>query len=276
MTFEWSREAELCLASIGSVAGMLDDKSRRKLSIHEKESARDVVTETDIAVERRLREALVTSKYPIVGEEMASDDAVSAKDGCWFVDPIDGTANFLVQIPFYGTSAGFVSNFEFVVGAVVFPALKELYFVSDCGDAYLNAARIVAKSVTPSESLIGMSFSGKAVDPGGRAKEFGLFGSLNDKSRGCLRTGSAALNVCYVASGKLQVAVGLHNRIWDVAGALAIARAAGCELFCNVDWASNRISYVVGASPAVDVVAAEVAGTLGAGLGKVRLRDLKR
>ena len=276
MTFQWSKEAELCLTSIGSAARMLDDKTRSKLSIHEKESARDVVTETDIAVERHLREMLATSGYPIVGEEMASDDAVSAAAGCWFVDPIDGTANYLTQIPFFGTSVGFVANSEFILGAAVFPALRELYFVSDCGDAYLNAARIVAKSGKIGDSLIGMSFSGKAFDPGRRAQEFSLFGSLNDKSRGCLRTGSAALNVCYVASGKLQLAVGLNNRIWDVAGALAIARAAGSDLFCNIDWPANRISYVVGAGAVVEIISAEVDRTMNTGLKQVNSRVHKR
>ena len=258
MKFQWAREAELCLKAVGSVAGMLDCKTGQRVSIREKESFRDVVTEMDIAIEKCLRKALIESSYPIVGEEIASDVVAQKTGGCWFLDPIDGTANYISNIPFYGTSVGFMADSEFVVGSVVFPALRELYLVSDCGEAYLNGSRILINNGALNDSLIGVSFSGKAANTTSRAKEFELFGDLNDKSRGCLRTGSAALNVCYVAAGKMQAAVGLNNKIWDVAGALAVAGAAGCKLFCKVEWPLNRISYVVGCAGVSGIVASQV------------------
>jgi len=262
MKFQWASEAELCLKAVGSVAGMLDDKPGQRVSIREKESSRDVVTDIDITVEKCLRTALSGSSYPIVGEEVAPDSVAQGSGKCWFIDPIDGTVNYLNNIPFYGISVGFMSNSEFWVGAAVFPALRELYFVSDCGEAYLNGSRICIKNGTLKDSLIGMAFSGKAVNPEYRAKEFALFGSLNDKSRGCMRTGSAALNVCYVAAGKMQVAVGFNNKIWDVAGALAIARAAGYKLRCHIEWPLNRISYVIGCAEVIDSIASEVESSM--------------
>lgn len=267
MKFRWPREAELCLKSVGSVAGMLDDKTGKRLSVREKESCRDVVTEVDLAVERRLRAILADSGYPVIGEELAPHVRAQGSGGCWFLDPIDGTANYLNNIPLYGVSVGFVADSDFVVGAVVLPALRELYFVSDCGEAYMNGTRLQMKSAMLRDSLIGVSFSGKAVNSEWRDKEFELFGRLNDKSRGCMRTGSAALNACYVAAGKMQVAVGFNNKIWDVAGALSVAKAAGCRLYCRIDWAANRLTYVIGSDGAAEAVALEIEQAMNIGFG---------
>jgi myo-inositol-1(or 4)-monophosphatase len=270
MKFKWAREAEICLKAVGGVAGMLDDKTGKRVAIREKESSRDVVTEMDVAIEKYLRKHLAESAYPVIGEEF-SPNVVAQGDGCcWFLDPIDGTANYLNNIPLYGTSVGFMAGLRFEVGAVVFPALRELFFVSDCGEAYLNGARLRPKKGVLKDALIGVSFSGKAWDPKGRAKEFELFGSLNDKSRGCMRTGSAALNVCYVAAGKMQGAVGFNNKIWDVAGALAVARAAGYKLLCNAELAANRISYVIGCEGVVEVMASEIESSM-----NIRLRSIE-
>jgi myo-inositol-1(or 4)-monophosphatase len=217
----------------------------------------------DIAVEGHLRNALANTPYPVIGEELSPDVVAQVAKGCWFLDPIDGSANYLNNIPFYGTSVGFVADSIFSVGAVVFPALHELYFVSDEGNAYLNGIRLQAKDDLLTHSLIGIAFSGKAADHKHRATEFELFGRLNDKSRGCMRTGSAALNVCFVTSGKMQAAVGFNNRIWDVAGAIAIAQKAGYCLYCQIDWAINRISYVVGSSTVAKSIVEEIESSMG-------------
>jgi myo-inositol-1(or 4)-monophosphatase len=266
MNYKWGQEAELSLKAVGAVAKMLEEKNAKRVVLREKESHRDVVTGMDVSIEKHLRTALSQSPHPIIGEEMHPGTVKDRHEGCWYLDPIDGTANYLNNIPFFGTSVGFVSGTIFAAGAVVFPALRELYFVSDCGKAYLNGTLLTPRKDTLENSLIGVAFSGKAASLPKRSAEFELFGALNDKSRGCLRTGSAALNVCFVAAGKMQLAVGFSNKLWDVAGALAIASTAGCRVLCHVEWPLNQISYVVGPPGLVEPVAAEIDDTLNIGL----------
>ena len=79
-----------------------------------------------------------------------------------------------------------------------------------------------------------MAFSGKAYNPDMRHEEFKIFGDLNDVSQGCLRTGSAAMNLAYVASGKFKLALGKANKLWDVAAGLLIAKEAGADLNYNI------------------------------------------
>ena len=83
-----------------------------------------------------------------------------------------------------------------------------------------------------------------------RSQEYDLFRELNDRSRGCLRIGSAALAVCWVASGRLNCAYGINVKIWDVAGALAIARQAGCHTYLRTR-TSYQVDFIVG--PPLDV-----------------------
>jgi fructose-1,6-bisphosphatase/inositol monophosphatase family enzyme len=73
-----------------------------------------------------------------------------------------------------------------------------------------------------------------------------LFGIINDRSRGCLRLGSAGVSICYTAAGKLGATYGIAGKVWDVAAALAIARAAGCRILIAATPDPLAMSYVVG------------------------------
>jgi myo-inositol-1(or 4)-monophosphatase len=78
-----------------------------------------------------------------------------------------------------------------------------------------------------------------------------LFQSVNESTRGCLRTGSAALNICWAAAGKLQLAYGFGAKVWDVAGALAVAKAAGCTVLTLFQPNTLILDYCVGSDEAV-------------------------
>jgi hypothetical protein len=81
-----------------------------------------------------------------------------------------------------------------------------------------------------------MAFSGKNYEATKRVDEFLLFGKINDSSRGCLRTGSAAMNLAYLAEGKFGGCLGKANKIWDVAAGLLLAKLAGSNVqFKEVD-----------------------------------------
>jgi myo-inositol-1(or 4)-monophosphatase len=223
----------------------------------EKESPRDVVTDTDIQLETGIRKILADSEIPVIGEELSNSISVSdcLKGSAWIIDPIDGTANFSNGLPFYCHSIGLIMEQNLSAGAVANPMLGEVFFTIGNKGSYLNGKRLAATGCRLDESLIGVSFSGKKLTSDIRRREIELFGQLNDQSRGCLRTGSAALNICYAAAGRLQVSYGIGSKIWDVAGALAIAKMAGCKMFVEFTSSSETVNYAVGSPGSTENIA---------------------
>lgn len=255
---KWIAESELALGAAASCAEVLECRTFQ--TVRTKESRRDLVTELDIEIEGRIRAALASSPYRIVGEESfrSEEPPLGGEDTAWLVDPVDGTANLVSSVPFYAVSVGLVSRLRFVAGAVVVPPQKELFFTMGDQGAYLNDKTLKAAGTALEDSLVAAAFSGKALRRESREREFSLFGRVNDRSRGCLRLGSAAVNICYAAAGRLQAAYGLGNRLWDVAGALAVASRAGCRVY--VGWAGEPfiVNYVAGAPGVADELAAMI------------------
>lgn len=257
MKINFNFEAELALKAATTGAEIIKERFAEALAIKTKGTPRDIVTDLDLIIERHIIDILKTSGHKIVGEETSKNDSLSTfpEELTWFIDPIDGTTNFVSSIPFYATSIGLVSNSKFHIGSVVIPALNEIFFTFGDKGSFLNGKVIKTTPTDLNNSLIAVAFSSKSHDNTRRKQEFELFGTLNDKSRGCLRLGAAAINICYVAANRLQAAYGVSNKIWDVAGGLAVAMQAGCNVY--VEWISgtNRINYVVGAPGVADEIA---------------------
>jgi myo-inositol-1(or 4)-monophosphatase len=210
-----------------------------------KGSLRDIVTAADLAVGELLEAKLGASGVPVLSEERYATGQL-VPEVCWAADPIDGTANFVNGIPMFAVSAGLVEQGRFTIGAVCAPGLDELYFTLNPQKALFNGRPFVHSHRAMDDALIAASFAAR----GGR-EQYDLFQEANEASRGCLRTGTAALNICWAAVGKLQGAYGFNAKLWDVAGALAVARAAGCELQVHRQAGSISIDYCVGSSEVV-------------------------
>ena len=206
MSFKWVKEAELALKSVSAAADIIETQYKNMSGFRTKESPRDIVTELDVAIENFLVKELSVSGYHIIGEETTIDDDIGPylNQPVWYLDPIDGTVNFISSVPFYGISAGLGVGFDFVAGTVILPALREIYFISDIGTSFMNGKLLRPDSADLKNSLLTMGFSGTAQYGPPRKKQYETFGYLNDNSRGCLRTGSAAINICYAASGKVS------------------------------------------------------------------------
>ena len=258
MKRKWAPESEIALKAAITGAEILEDRDNDSTILGQKESNRDIVTNMDIEIERRIRGVLSTTRHRVIGEETATGDRINPRGYSWYVDPIDGTANFVATIPYYAVSVGLASGAGFAVGAVVIPPLKEMFFTTGDENSYLNGRVLKAGSAPLKESLVAAAFSGSSGNKEQRLLEYETFGKLNDGSRGCLRLGAASINICYVAAGRLQAAYGIANKIWDVAGAIAIASRAGCEVYTEWTPGATRISYVVGARG----VAGAIAGVL--------------
>ena len=178
-----------------------------------KKGPRDFVTKTDKHVEKILLEELKKTKknYSFLSEEIGS---INNKDNenIWIIDPIDGTTNFLHGIPHFAISIALQSNGEIVSGLVFDPIKDEMYFSEKNKGAFLNNQRL---RVSNKSSLDDCLFSTN--------KEGVKFSDLNMRY-----SGSAALDLAYVASGRYDGY--FHNKIniWDVAaGALMVEEAGG-------------------------------------------------
>jgi myo-inositol-1(or 4)-monophosphatase len=212
-----------------------------------KESLRDIVTDVDINAETRVIDIL-QKRDPgcqILTEEQGFILEGEQED-YWVVDALDGTVNFVNRIPFYCSSIAYMEKGKPIIGAIYNPILGNLYYGAEGIGVFCNEARIKIKNSKPEESLFSVTFSGKDYDPKNREKEFLMFEKINETSRGCLRTGSAAINLSYVAEGRFAGCWGKANYLWDVAAGLLFAQIAGANVeYRYLDSEKFLISYIV-------------------------------
>lgn len=190
-----------------------------------KSSTTDVVTEFDRAAEahivgelRRLRPA-----DAIVGEEGTDDVGTSGFE--WIVDPIDGTTNFVYDQPAWSCSVAVAHHGQVVAGAVAVPPLGELFSAALGAGATRDGHAIRVSGATDlSLALVGTGF---AYDPATRRRQAAVVAELIDQVRDIRRLGSAALDLCMVACGRLDLYYERYLNAWDAAAGELIAREAG-------------------------------------------------
>jgi len=194
----------------------------------EKKGTIDLVTEVDLAVERMFR-ALVAERFPdhqVLAEEMGGS-AVAPEGPCWVFDPIDGTTNYAHGIPIFCASLALEIDGVAEVAAVFDPNRQELFTAERGGGAYLNGRRL---HVSAAASLVdAVVVTGFPYDVHGRVDEIvGLFGAFVGQARAVRRLGSAAIDLCYVAAGRMDGFWESDLKPWDVAGgALIVAESGG-------------------------------------------------
>jgi myo-inositol-1(or 4)-monophosphatase len=186
----------------------------------------DYVTEVDHASEKAILDYL-TAKYPehsIVAEE--SEELARDKRFQWYIDPLDGTTNFIHDVPIYAVSVALCVDGKPVVGAVYDPVHEEMFHAVAEGGAFLNQEKIV---VSERESLKGSLLStGFPFRAQGRLKEY--MRSLETfilETAGVRRAGSASLDLCYTASGRYDGFWEMALSPWDIAAGVLIVREAG-------------------------------------------------
>ncbi|MES2047205.1 MAG: inositol monophosphatase family protein [Pseudomonadota bacterium] len=238
-TFDYHALIKIALDAV--LAGAkIADVSNGSVLVNSKGSLRDIVTQTDIDISELLERKLSSTGLPVLSEEKYNASQ-NTPEVFWVVDPIDGTVNFSHGLPQYAITAGLVEHGEFKLGVVCAPALNELYFTLNTERALMNGRPFTHVHMMEADALVAVSFSAKAPE-----SQYALFQHVNESTRGCLRTGSAALNICWAAAGKLQAAYGFQAKLWDVAGALAIAGAAGCEIILHYAPNTLTLDYCVG------------------------------
>ena len=178
-----------------------------------KKGPKDFVTNADKKAEKILINELSKKKFSIISEE-AGKIIQENKNSFWIIDPIDGTTNFLHGIPHFCISLALISSNEIISGVIFDPIKNEIFYAEKNTGAFFNNQRIrVSKKNNLDECLFGSNLEGvKNID-------------LNLRI-----SGSAALDLAYVASGRLDGFYQKKLNIWDIAAGILIITEAGGKL----------------------------------------------
>lgn len=187
----------------------------------------DFVTSVDLASERAILD-IIRKNYPdhnIITEE-SGDVHESASPFTWYIDPIDGTSNFIHGIPHYAVSIGVFQDGKPLHGVIYDPVRDEMFIATLGSGAQLNKRRLrLSNGVKASSALIGTGF------PYGEAANLdaylNMFKEICPNTAGIRRGGSAALDLAYVAAGRLDGFWELGLKPWDMAAGILLVREAG-------------------------------------------------
>jgi myo-inositol-1(or 4)-monophosphatase len=220
-----TRELEAALSAAKEAGNVLRGSFGWQHSVRYK-GAVDLVTDVDEQAERVIKEILLDA-YPAYGVLAEEGGAlVGEEDARWIIDPLDGTTNYTHGLPIFAVSIALEKSGEVVLGVVHDPIREETYVAERGRGATLNDELIrVSGTDEPIRALIATGF------PYGRTEmpeAMDLFGRFAAITRGMRRLGSTALDLCYVASGRLD---GYYERgiwPWDIAaGGLILEEAGG-------------------------------------------------
>jgi myo-inositol-1(or 4)-monophosphatase len=185
----------------------------------------DLVTEAD-----RASEALIVDRlrkhYPshaVVAEEGSRVDGSS--EFCWYIDPLDGTTNFAHGFPQYNVSIGLERAGELIAGVVADPTRNEFFTAERGSGAFLNGSRMqVSRAARLEDALTGTGFPSRKRHQNVNVH---FFYQLSMISHGVRRAGAAALDLAYVACGRLDMFWEFALNPWDMAAGVLLVREAG-------------------------------------------------
>ncbi len=217
-----------------------------------KKGPADFVTQADLASQEAVRQVIAAAfpDHDMIGEE--DDPRAPRKSSSpfrWIADPLDGTTNFVHGIPHYASSVALVHDDEVLVGAVFNPCMDEIYAAGKALGATLNGNLIRTSGAVELKDSVGAFGLPPSVSPD--APDYRVFLDATFLCQGLRRTGSAALNLCYLAAGRFDLFWSYSTKIWDVAaGALFVREAGGVVLTPQGDpWTPDRGDLLAAATP---------------------------
>jgi len=222
-----------------------------KVQSREKRPA-DLVTDADIASQRVIRDTLLGAfpEHGFLGEE--NESIPPGRDGFrWIVDPLDGTTNFVHGLPHYAVSIGLEQHGELIAGVVYEPTHDECYMATLGEGAFLNGQPMrVSRTTELSQALVAVSFPPRPIPD---SPEVRRFLEVLPACRATRRTGSSALNLCWVAAGRFDAFWSYDTKPWDVAAGVLIVREAHGLLTGPAGgvFDLHKASFVTAAGPAL-------------------------
>jgi myo-inositol-1(or 4)-monophosphatase len=208
-----------------AAALLLDRLHLPRDAVTTKSSATDMVSDADRACEALVVDAVRLARPGdgVLGEEGAS--RAGSSGWRWVVDPLDGTTNYLYRFPAFAVSVAVEHRGETVVGVVVDPSHGDTYVAVRGGGATRNGAPLRASTATDlATALVGTGFS---YDPERRRRQAQVLVEVLPSVRDVRRAGAAALDLCWVADGRLDAFYEKGLAPWDKAAGLLVAAEAG-------------------------------------------------
>lgn len=206
---------------------LIKDNWNRTKQVSTKTGITDLVTNVDKEADKLITEK-ISRRFPthtVVAEESARSGPESPY--CWYIDPIDGTTNFAHRYPHFAVSIALTYQSRPIVGVVYDPLLRETFRATAGGGAFLNGSPITVSTESQLErSLLQTGFPYDRHEYGHFYLQY--YEAFMLLTQGVRRSGSAALDLCYVACGRAEGFWEWRLQPWDVAaGALIVEQAAG-------------------------------------------------
>ena len=198
-------------------------------SVRHKKNPKDLVTEADIAAQKVIEEILIGAfpEHRFLGEEgySAEHRQCDPSEFCWIVDPLDGTINFVHGVPCFGPSIALTQGTDVLCGVIYNPMTEEFFSAEKGQGAFLNGQRIHTSTwQTLEESLVAVSFPSMVEET---SPDLLAFLKTVPQCQSFRRTGSTALNLAYVASGRYEASWAFACHPWDIAAGAVLVREAG-------------------------------------------------
>ncbi|SRR6056297_449572 len=230
-------QEHLDIAVEAARAGAVELMSRRQSRVVSEKSPKDLVTDADLAAQQAIRDLLTARRpdYGFVGEEEGENEppaSVLRGDAdappCWVVDPLDGTVNYVHRLQSFAVSIALYAAGKMRLGVIYDPTRDEMFTAIDGEGARVNGRAMRSSDCGElNNSLVACSFKAgvKSDDP-----EVLRFVRVVERCRSLRRLGSCALNMCYVADGRLDAYWATGVAAWDSAAGTVIARESGATL----------------------------------------------
>ena len=217
---------------------IIREMSQEKVTV---KGAADYVTNVDFAVQDFLKNSLyeMFPQISMIAEEKENRN-LSEKESYWILDPIDGTTNLIRDYHLSAVSLALYEKGEITFGAVYNPFTEELFHAVKGEGAFLNGEKINVSSLQDFKDAV-VSFGSSPYEKN-RAKDlFPVFYRIFINCADFRRTGSAALDLCYIACGRQHGYIEQNLKPWDYsAGSLILAEAGGIA----VTWEGGALSYL--------------------------------
>lgn len=222
---------------------ILRDNYKEDIKI-EKKNDRSLVSKVDRKAEKKIR-GIISSEFPdhsVLGEEFGEEDKDSNYK--WIIDPLDGTTNYLIKNPFFNTSIALAKEGKIILGVAYNPLNDELFHAEKNKGAYLNDKKISVSDTEKFENSIITYCHGK----NSRSKEkiVPIYREMKLKAIDMRQIGAGALELCYVACGRVEAFIDNGVSTWDeAAGSLIIKEAGGKATdFSGEEWEPGKKTFI--------------------------------